>query len=125
MKRIFLIMLVAGFFAASVNSAYADVIPSDNVIAEQQRLYNKQQILDMVDSQQVQDQLVALGVNPADAKKRIANMTDAELAEFQRQMDELPAGQGVVSAIVTVLVVIALLDVLGVTDVYPFIRPIS
>lgn len=125
MKRVLFILFVAGFFAASVNSAYADVIPSDNVIAEQQRLYNKQQILDMVDSQQVHDQLIALGVSPADARNRIANMTDAELAEFQRQMDELPAGQGVVSAIVTVLVVIALLDVLGVTDVYPFIRPIS
>ncbi len=125
MKRIWTLMFVAGFFMASMNTSFADVVPSESVIAEQQKLYNKQQLLNMVDSQSVQEKLIALGVSPADAKHRIANMTDAELAEFQRQMDELPAGQGVVSAIVTVLVVIALLDVLGVTDVYPFIRPIN
>ena len=54
---------------------------------------------------------------------RIANMTQEELASLNTQMNEMPAG-GIVGTIVTVLVVIAVLDVMGITDVYPFIRPI-
>ena len=92
---------------------------------KEQRLYNKQQLIALVDSQAVQQQLTSMGVDISDAKRRIANMTDSELAEFHHQLEELPAGQGIAGTIVTVLLVIAVLDLLGVTDVYPFIRPIN
>ncbi|WP_144393346.1 PA2779 family protein [Pleionea sediminis] len=113
------------FFFSAVSWSYADVISSDQIMAKQQRLISQQQLIAMVDTEQVQQQLMALGVNPEDAKARIANMTHAELVEFQNQLEDLPAGQGVAGAIVTVLLVIAVLDLLGVTDVYPFIRPID
>jgi flagellar motor component MotA len=51
-------------------------------------------------------------------------MTNDELIAFNQNMNEMPAG-GIVGAVVTVLAVIAILDLLGVTDVYPFIRPIN
>jgi len=38
-------------------------------------------------------------------------------------MNETPAG-GIIGTIVTVMVVVAVLDLMGITDVYPFIRPI-
>ena len=50
-------------------------------------------------------------------------MTNAELEAFNSQLNDMPAG-GVVGTIVTVLVVVAVLDLMGITDVYPFIRPI-
>jgi hypothetical protein len=79
--------------------------------------------LAFVDSDAVQQKLAALGVNQANAKMRIANMTQEELASLNTQMNEMPAG-GIVGTVVTVLVVVAVLDVMGITDVYPFIRPI-
>ncbi|NVJ59864.1 MAG: PA2779 family protein [Gammaproteobacteria bacterium] len=125
MKKLLVVLFVAFFMANSTNTAYADVISSDSVMAQELKLYNKQQLVEMLNSQQVQQRLVQLGVDPVLAQARVNNMTAAEMAEFQKQIDELPAGQGIGGAIVTVLLVIALLDVLGVTDVYPFIDPVS
>ncbi len=111
-----MLLLVAG-------SAMADVYSSDQVIANQQFNYNKQQVLSFVGDAAVQNKLIELGVSPADAQLRIANMTQDELNALNTQLNEMPAG-GIIGTIVTVLVVVAVLDLMGITDVYPFIRPI-
>jgi len=107
-----------------MGQATAGIYTSDQVIAQQQHQYTQQQVLSFVDSAQVQSKLMELGVSPADARLRIANMTTAELDALNNQLNEMPAG-GIVGTIVTVLVVVAVLDLMGITDVYPFIRPIS
>ena len=106
-----------------MGQATAGVYSSEQVIANQQHQYNKQQVLSFVDTAEVQSKLMQLGVSPEDAKQRIAAMTTAELDALNNELNDMPAG-GIVGTIVTVLVVIAVLDVLGITDVYPFIRPI-
>lgn len=108
----------------SMGQATAGVYSSEQVIANQQHQYNKQQVLSFVDTAEVQSKLIQLGVSPEDAKQRIAAMTTAELDALNNELNDMPAG-GIVGTIVTVLVVIAVLDVLGITDVYPFIRPIN
>lgn len=108
----------------SMGQATAGVYSSEQVIANQQHQYNKQQVLSFVDTAEVQSKLMQLGVSPEDAKQRIAAMTTAELDALNNELNDMPAG-GIVGTIVTVLVVIAVLDVLGITDVYPFIRPIN
>jgi len=115
--------VLSAMLLCGISQANASVFASDHVIAEQQHHYNKQQVLSFVDDTQVQRKLIELGVNPADAKNRIANMTAAELTALNTQLNEMPAG-GVVGTILTVLVVVAVLDLMGITDVYPFIRPI-
>ena len=111
-------MLVLGMSQAS-----AAVFSSEQVIANQQFNFNKQQVLSYVDSAEVQNKLIELGVSPADAKQRIANMTHAELNALNTQMNEMPAG-GIIGVVVTVLVVVVVTDLMGFTDVYPFINPI-
>ena len=111
-------------FIFSMGQATAGVFSSDQVIANQQHQYNKQQVLSFVDSAEVQSKLIELGVSPSEAKQRIANMTNQELEALNNEINEMPAG-GIVSTIVTVLVVVAVLDLMGITDVYPFIRPIA
>ena len=117
-------MLIIGTSTFGANQAFAGVYSSDQVISDQQHHYNKQQVLSFVDDAQVQNKLIELGVSPADAKLRIASMTNAELEAFNSQLNEMPSG-GVVGTIVTVLVVVAVLDLMGITNVYPFIRPIG
>jgi hypothetical protein len=111
-------MLVLGMSQAS-----AAVFSSEQVISKQQFNFNKQQVLSYVDSAEVQNKLIELGVSPADAKQRIANMTAEELNALNSQMNEMPAG-GIVGVVVTVLVVVVVTDLMGLTDVYPFINPI-
>jgi len=103
--------------------SHAGVYSSEQVIQFQQFNYNKQDVLNMLDDATVQNKLIALGVSKEDALNRLDAMTPYEVSELNKQLNEAPAG-GIVGTIVTVLVVVAVLDLMGITDVYPFIRPI-
>jgi hypothetical protein len=123
MNKFLKVVIASALLVFGMGQATAGVYTSDQVIANQQHQYNKQQVLSFVDDAAVQSKLIALGVDPADAKQRIANMTHDELNSLNTQLNDMPAG-GIVGVIVTVLVVVAVLDLMGITDVYPFIRPI-
>jgi hypothetical protein len=73
----------------------------------------------------VQEQLEALGVDPADAQQRVALLTDQEASELSARIAELPAGGigwlGVVGIIALVFVTLIVLDYLGVTDIFPWV----
>lgn len=102
----------------------AEAISSDSVMQAQYAQYNKSQLIEMVSREDVQNKLVSLGVSSDDAIARINGMTDSEIAQLNDEINQATAG-GIVGAVLTVLAVIAILDLAGVTDVYPFIRPIS
>ena len=125
MKTISMIIGVMLTVMLGMSSAVASVISSENIIQQQQGIYTTQQIMALVDTAEVQQKLITLGVDPEDAKTRIASMTNEELTAFHTQLNDMPAASGVVGTIVTVLVVLAVLDLMGVTDVYSFIRPIN
>jgi hypothetical protein len=55
----------------------------------------------------------------ADAQARIASLTASELATLASQIDTLPAGEGALETLIFVLVVFMLLDIAGVTDIFP------
>ncbi len=124
MRRI--ITVLASFFilAAAIPVSIADVVSSDEAISIELNQYNKQQLLSYIARDEVQSTLVALGVDTSDAQSRIANMTDFEIASLNAQIQDMPAAAGIGGTIVTVLIVIAVLDMLGVTDVFSFIDPI-
>lgn len=119
--------LMISAFTATVliaGQAQAAAVSSDSVMQTQAAQYNKQQLVSMVSREDVQHKLTSLGVNSQDAIDRINGMTDAEIMQLNDQIQDSPAG-GVVGAVLTVLAIIAILDLVGVTDVYPFIRPIN
>ena len=66
------------------------------------------------------EQLIVGGVNQSDAKIRVAAMTDAQVKAIHKRIDENPAGG---NAIVIVFLVLVISDLLGFTDIFPFIRP--
>lgn len=115
--------IAASVLLFSLGQATAGVYTSEQAISSQQYQYNKQQVLTLVNSAEVQQRLMTLGVSPAEAQMRVDSMTNDELITFNQQMNDMPAG-GIVGTIVTVLVVVAVLDLMGITDVYPFIRPL-
>lgn len=74
-----------------------------------------------LERQDVQDKLLALGVNPEDVQQRVLVMSDAEVLQMSEQMDEMPAGAGALELLVLLFLVFVILDIAGVTDVFPFI----
>ena len=99
-------------------SAFAGVIGTQAAIEAQERDARLERISAVLARDNVQEQLVRFGVDPADAEQRIASLSDAELASLEQRMDELPAGSGALEVLGIVLLVLLVLELLGVTDVF-------
>jgi hypothetical protein len=121
-RRIVSLLLVASL--ALPLPAQAGMLSTEAAIAGD----TKERIVSFLERGDVRAQLESLGVNPADAKARIASLSDAEAAQLAAQIDSLPAGADAVGtlvwAIVVVFIVLLITDLLGVTKVFPFTRPI-
>ncbi len=87
--------------------------------AEQSATAQRQALNEAVMREDVQAKLLELGVNPADVQARIAGMTPAELNRLQGQLDQLPAGGDALGTVALVLLILILLDIAGVTDIFP------
>ncbi len=57
----------------------------------------------------VQRELVAFGVSPADAASRAASLTEAELQAVSSRIDSLPAGAGVSTLELLLIIIIIIL----------------
>jgi hypothetical protein len=66
----------------------------------------------------VRQQFVALGVDPAQVESRIAALTDAELARLAGQMADMPAGGDALAVIGIVFIVLLILELTGVIDIF-------
>lgn len=89
----------------------------------------KERIIGLLERSDVRAQLATLGVNPADAKARVAALTDDEAAQLAARMDSMPAGGDGIGAVlgvaVLIFLVLLLTDILGFTHVFPFTKPIK
>ena len=71
---------------------------------------DRTQLIDALQNQRVQQQLIQLGVDPVAAIDRVNQMTEVEIARMQGKIDQLPAGAGV--STVDLLLIILLLVLL-------------
>lgn len=72
----------------------------------------------------VRVRLEALGVDPHQAIERVQALDDQQARDLAARIDELPAGAGVVGALLTIFIVLLITDILGFTKVFPFTRSI-
>ncbi len=87
-------------------------------------LQNKAQIIERISSKEVSEKLIAMGVNTDNLKTRIDNLSQDELNTLNNQMDQLPAGSGGLGVVVFIFVVLVITDMIGATDVFPFVDPV-
>jgi hypothetical protein len=98
--------------------ALAGIVSTDTVVAGTER----ERLAGMLDRSEVQERLQALGVDPANAKARVAALSDAEAAQLAAQLDELPAGGDILVAAVLIFLVLLITDMMGYTKIFPFTR---
>lgn len=72
----------------------------------------------------VQAELARYGVGIEQAQARVAALSDEEVQRLNQKFDEMPAGGSVLGVIVFVFLVLLVTDILGLTKVFPFTRPI-
>lgn len=82
--------------------------------------------LSSIDRQDVRAQLASLGVDPDEARARVAALSDTEIVRLDQRIADLPAGEGAVGAVVGALLIVFLVllftDLLGLTDVFTFVK---
>jgi hypothetical protein len=82
-------------------------------------------IIASLDQAKVQNLLVSNGVDPQAAKLRIQQMSDDELAQLQRDFQQLPAGAGAAGTIALIFIILLITDMMGATDIFPFVKKVE
>ncbi len=111
---------------AQLPVANAAMLGTAEVLAEQQQQVDREHLLAMLDDQGVQKKLAALGVERDQVADRINSLTNAELVQFNQQLNEAPAGaDGIIGIIVLFLVIFIITDLLCATDIFSFVKCIN
>ena len=124
-KRILTLFLSLSLISVSLGNVQAAVVSNDEVILKTQQVEDKAALLQAVQREEVQQQLSSMGVSAADVESRINQMTHEEIAQLNLNMAELPAGEGVLGTIVLIFLVFVITDVIGATDIFPFVHPVN
>jgi len=111
---------------APIGLAQAKMVTTDQVIERAGPADDRQRVESFLMREDVQKQLVLLGIDPQEAASRVASLSNEEIQQIAGRLDELPAGEStvgiVVGAILIVFLVLLVTDLLGLTDVFPFVK---
>ncbi len=125
LKRFISLLLAVALIGGQAMPLQAAMVTTDSVLQQQQSQFDRDQLVQLLDRSDVQQQLVALGVDVDDAKQRVAQMTDSEVQSLNAQLGELPAGGDVLGVVVLVFLVFVITDMMGATDIFPFVHPVK
>ena len=119
---IFLSILLA---LVPLSPAQAAMIGNDEIINQGQAQQTRDSLRQLLERESAKQQLQAWGVDPRRIKSRIDSPTDAELARFNKQINDPQAGGDVLGILLAIFLVFVITDAIGATDVFPFINPIN
>ena len=116
-KPLAIILSAVLIWSGLVTSAAAAVIGARDAVklqSHQQRVTQVQAGLARADVQQA---MIAMGVDPLQAQLRVASLNEQELAQLQGHLDTLPAG-GILEVIGLVFLVLLILELTGAIDIF-------
>lgn len=123
-----LMVLVGGIFLGFnivAPVAQASMISTATIIQQEHLELKRSELKQLLARDDIRDQLIAWGVNPQDAQSRVDSLNAQEVALMSERMQELPAGGDVLGAVVFVFLVLLVTDILGFTDIFPFVRSVQ
>ena len=96
----------------------AAMIGTETLASQSLRADTEARVQNLLSRSDVQDKLVAWGVDVEKAKTRANAMSDAELQRVASVLDQQPAGGGVIVLVGVVFVILLILELVGVTNVF-------
>ena len=109
-----------------LGTVQAALVSTEQMLATGDGAADRARVLAFLERADVRAQIVALGVDPDEAAARVAALDDAQVREIAGQLDRLPAGQSaigiIVGAILIIFLVLLVTDLLGLTNVFPFVN---
>jgi hypothetical protein len=118
--------VLVGMLTGPIDAARAALVSTEQAIAGEAAGGERERVAAFLAREEVRVQMAALGVDPAEAARRVGGLSDAEVQRIAGELDRLPAGQGAVGAVIgaalLIFIVLLITDLLGLTDVFPFVR---
>ena len=106
----------------SMPAARAEMIGTGTVLNAEQRAADISGLNLLLNRADVSQKLIELGVNPADVQQRIDSLSDQELQSLTGKINSLPAGGDALGVIVLLFLVLLFTDIMGYTNVFPFVK---
>ena len=107
-------------------SALAALINTETILTENQSQEARDYLKQLMAREDVRSALIAQGIDPMEAEARIASLSDSEVIAVVDEIEQLPAGGSalgiIVGAVLIVFLVLLATDILGYTDVFPFVK---
>jgi hypothetical protein len=106
--------------------ARAAMLGTAQVLKENTQDLNRDRLRGFLEREEVQAQLQSWGVDSETAKARVDSLTDEEVSDIVARLDTLPAGGDAFGALIgvafLVFIILLVTDLLGLTDVFPFVK---
>ena len=117
-------LVVFGLLALSLHlpAAHAGMIGTEAVINAAQVQQDRERLRTVFHRNDVQAQLMARGVDPAQVQARVDSLTDQEVQSLSGKIDQLPAGGDALGLLVFLFIVLLITDILGFTNIFPFVK---
>ena len=113
------------FFAMQMMPLQAAMLSTTDISLTLAGQVSVERLLGELERPQLQMKLVAMGVDPAQAEDRLRRMTDSELQALAANFDSAPAGGSAGGILLTLFIVFVVTDMLGATDIFPFVKKIN
>jgi Family of unknown function (DUF6627) len=110
-----------------IDAARAALVTTEQALEQSAPVDARARVAAFLARDDVRRQMAALGVDPVEAGKRVASLSDAEVQQLAGRLDRLPAGgDGAIAAVLGVALIVFLVllvtDLLGLTDIFPFVH---
>jgi hypothetical protein len=123
--------VAAALFVTSlpIGTARAGMVTTDQLVEQRAAAGDRERLAAILLRDDVRQQMEALGVNRDEAIARLASLSDQEIQQIAGRIDEMPAGQSVLVGVLivagAVLLGLLITDLLGITDVYAVVNPVT
>jgi len=129
-KKISLISLFMATMMLLIATPYqtllAAMVPTEATIYQIKAQEARDHLKTLISKNDIKKSLISQGIDPMEAKARVDSLSDSEVIEVADKIEQLPAGGGpfgaIIGAALIVFLVLLLTDILGYTDVFPFVK---
>lgn len=117
-----LVVLALLTLSVHLPAAHAGMIGTETVVNATQTQQTRERLQNALNRADIKAQLTARGVDPSKVQARIDSLTDEETQALAGHIDQLPAGGDVVGALVLIFLILLLTDLMGLTNIFPFVK---
>ncbi len=104
----------------------AAMVPTGATIYDNKAEEARDHLKSLISRNDIRKSLLSQGIDPDEAKIRVESLSDSEAIAVADQIERLPAGGSAIGVIIGAALIVFLVllatDILGYTDVFPFVK---